>query len=71
MSKAGTKEAPWEYASLDWIHRARQAHYVEEKGRPLTEIKPRLSPQAAAVARRLRLKRVRASDLSRGRRTAG
>ena len=60
-----------EYPSLEWIHRAREAHYEEEKGKPLTKVDPRLSPAAARLARRLKLKAVRASDLSGGRRRVG
>ncbi|MBI4489174.1 MAG: hypothetical protein HY694_08820 [Deltaproteobacteria bacterium] len=52
MSKKKQREENWDYASLDWIHRARAQIYEAEKRRPLTEITPQLSREAAAMARR-------------------
>ena len=59
MYHGGSKKKPekWDYASLEWIHRARVDFYRTERKRALTEIAPRLSPNAAALARRLKLKR--------------
>ncbi len=59
------KKAPehWEYESLRWIHEARAKIYEREKGIPLTELKPSLSPAAAAMVRRLGLKRMSPSEL--------
>lgn len=71
MSRQRKAREAWEYPSLEWIHRARELHYEEEQGQSLAQLKPRLSPAAAQVARRLRLKAVRASEISRARRRAG
>jgi len=65
------REEKWDYASLEWIHRARARIYEEEKKRPLTEIIPKLSERSAAVAQRLKLKVVRAVELPKRRRQAG
>ena len=61
----------WEYTSLEWIHHVRARIYEKEKGRPLTELTPKLSRQAAAIARRLNLKTIRAADLPIRRRRTG
>jgi hypothetical protein len=60
-----------DYASLESIHRARTDIYRTEKKRPLTEIAPRLSTNAAALARRLKLKTIRAAELPKRRRRTG
>lgn len=65
------REEKWDYASLEWIHRARARIYEEEKKRPLTEIIPKLSERSAAMAQRLKLKVVRAVELPKRRRQAG
>ena len=65
------REEKWDYASLEWIHRARARIYEEEKKRPLTEIIPKLSERSAAMAQRLKLKVVRAMELPKRRRQAG
>ncbi len=65
------REEKWDYASLEWIHRARAQIYEEEKKLPLTEIIPKLSQRSAAMAQRLKLKVVRAVDLPKRRRQAG
>lgn len=71
MPKRGGKRKEWDYPSLEWIHRAREAHYEAERGRPLSKMKPQLSPQAVTVAQRLKLNKTRASELSRTRRRVG
>ena len=58
----------WEHRSLEWIHRVREDHYADEAGKPLEEVEPQLSPAAAALARRLNLESVRASEVSLRRR---
>jgi len=68
MSKSVEEQKLWEYPSLEWLHRVRERHFEEEKGKPLSQIKPQLSAPAAQVARRLKLKKVHATELSRRRR---
>lgn len=65
------REEKWEYASLEWIHRARAQIYEEEKKLPLAEIVPKLSQRSAAMAQRLKLKVVRAVEIPKRRRQAG
>lgn len=65
------REEKWDYASLEWIHRARAQIYEEEKKLPLAEIAPKLSQRSAAMAQRLKLKVVRAVELPKRRRQAG
>jgi len=65
------QEEKWDYASLEWIHRARAQIYEEEKKVPLTEIIPKLSQRSAAIAERLKLRVVRAAELPKRRRQAG
>jgi hypothetical protein len=65
------QEEKWDYASLEWIHRARARIYEEEKKVPLTEIIPKLSQRSAAIAERLKLRVVRAAELPKRRRQAG
>ena len=57
-----TKQERWEYESLAWIHRARERLYETEQGVPLTDLEPGLSPDAARLASKLRLKRVPAGE---------
>lgn len=71
MNKKTQRKEKWDYASLEWIHRARADIYRTEKKRPLTEITPRLSTNAAALARRLKLKTIRAAELPKRRRRTG
>ncbi len=71
MNKKREPQEKWDHASLEWIHRARAEIYKAEKKQPLAEIIPRLSPGATALARRLKLKMIRAADLRRRRREAG
>jgi hypothetical protein len=66
MNKKQRKEK-WDYASLKWIHRARAQIYKAEKKRPLTELTHRLSPEAAAMACRLKLRMARATELPKRR----
>lgn len=63
MSSRKRREERWDYASLEWIHRARAQIYEEEKRRPLTELTPRLSRRASFIARRLKLKTIRSAEL--------
>ena len=63
MTKRRSRKERWDYASLDWIHHARAQIYEAEKGRPLTELVPRLSLSARAIARRLNLKTIGAGEL--------
>lgn len=65
------REEKWDYASLEWIHRARAQIYEEEKKLPLAEIVSKLSQRSAAMAQRLKLKVVRAVELPKRRRQAG
>jgi hypothetical protein len=67
MNKKSQRKEKWDYASLEWIHRARAQIYKAEKKQLLTEIAPRLSPNAAALARRLKLKTVPSKDLPKRR----
>jgi len=71
MNKKTRPKEKWNYASLEWIHRARAQIYKAEKKQPLAEIAPRLSPGAAAVAHRLKLKMIRAAELPRRRSRTG
>jgi len=67
MNKKTQPKEKWGYASLEWIHRARAQIYKAEKKQPLTEIAPRLSTGATALARRLKLKTIRAAELPKRR----
>ena len=71
MNKRRTQKEKWDYASLEWIHRARAKIYEAEKGRPLTELTPGLSQRGAAIARRLNLKVIRGAELPIRRRRTG
>ena len=71
MNKKTQRKEKWDYASLEWIHRARADIYRTEKKRPLTEITPRLSANAAALGRHLKLKTIRAAELPKRRRRTG
>jgi hypothetical protein len=71
MNKKTRSKEKWDHASLEWIHRARVDIYRTEKKRSLTEIAPRLSPNAAALARRLKLKTIRAEGLPKRRLRTG
>jgi hypothetical protein len=71
MNKKTQPKEKWGYASLEWNHRARAQIYKAEKKPPLTEIAPRLSPMAAVLARRLKLKIVRATELPKRRSQTG
>lgn len=71
MNKKTRRKEKWDYPSLEWIHRARAQIYKAEKKQPLTEITPRPSPGAAALARRLKLKTIRATELPKRRSQTG
>ena len=71
MNKKKQRKEKWDYPSLEWIHRARAQIYKAEKKQPLTEIAPRLSTGAGALARRLKLKTIRASELPKRRSRTG
>ncbi len=71
MSSWKPRKERWEHASLEWIQRARAQIYEEEKGRPLTELVPRLSSRAQAIVQRLKLKTIRAGELPIHRRRTG
>lgn len=71
MSKREARKTRWDQASLEWIHQARTQIYDREGGRPLTTLKPKLSPSAAAIARRLKLKTIRAGERPIRRRRTG
>lgn len=71
MNRRQSRGEKWDYASLEWIHRVRAQLYQEEKRRPLSEITPRLSRGAAAIARRLNLKIIHAAELPIRRRRTG
>ncbi len=71
MNKKSQRKERCDYPSLEWIHRARARIYEAEKGRPLTELTPELSENAAALARRLKLKTIRAIELPKRRKRAG
>lgn len=71
MNKKTKRKEKWDYPSLEWIHQARAQIYKAEKKQPLTEIVPRSSPGAAALARRLKLKTIRAAELPKRRRQTG
>jgi len=68
-SKKKQRKEKWDYASLEWIHRARAQIYTAEKKRPLPAIAPRLSPNAAALAHRLNLKTARSTEMPKRRQT--
>jgi hypothetical protein len=70
MNKNSQRKEKWDYASLEWIHSARAQIYNAER-KPLTQITPRLSPDAAALARRLNLKTIRATERSKWKRQTG
>ena len=70
MTKKKRREK-WDYASLEWIHRARAQIYKEEKKIPLPEIIPKLSQRSVVMAERLKLSVVRAAELPKRRRQAG
>lgn len=63
MSRVKPRKERWDHASLEWIHRARAQIYEEEKGRPLTELTPGPSRAAAAIAHRLKLRTIAATEL--------
>lgn len=71
LNKKTHRKEKWDYPSLEWIHRARAQIYKAEKKQPLTEITPRPSPGAAALARRLKLKTIRATELPKRRSQTG
>lgn len=71
MNKKRLRKEKWDYASLEWIHRARAQIYEAEKRRPLTKLTPRLSPGAEAIARRLKLKVIRSAELPKRRSQTG
>ncbi|MBI4523377.1 MAG: hypothetical protein HY695_06140 [Deltaproteobacteria bacterium] len=71
MNKKSQRTERWDYPSLEWIHRARARIYKAEKGQPLTELTPGLSEDAAALARRLKLKTIRAMELPKRRKRTG
>jgi hypothetical protein len=71
MNKKTRPKEKWDYASLEWIHRVRAQIYKAEKKQPLREIDPKLSPNAGALARRLKLKVVRAAELPKRRSKTG
>ena len=71
MNKKTQPKEKWDYGSLEWIHRVRAQIYKAEKKQPLMEIAPRLSPNAAALARRLKLKTIRAAELPKRRSQTG
>jgi hypothetical protein len=54
------EEKPWEYPSLDWIHKAREEHLAWEK-----EHGPGLSPEAKAILERLNLPTAKAAEYRR------
>ena len=71
MSRRRRRTEKWEYPSLEWIHKVREALVREERGVPLIRSRLGPSPVAAEMMARLRLKAIRASKLGRrNRRTA-
>jgi hypothetical protein len=68
MNKKRRQKETWDHASLEWIHHARVQIYQTEKRRPLSDLTPRMSLEAAAMARRLKLKTIRAAELPKRRR---
>ncbi len=71
MNEKRQRKEKWDFDSLEWIHRARAQIYKAERKRSLTEVTPYLSPEAAALARRLKLKIVRATELPKRRKQTG
>ena len=71
MNKKTNEKKKRDYASPEWIRRARADIYRTEKKRLLTEIAPRLSTNAEALARRLKLKTIRAAELPKRRHRTG
>jgi len=71
MNEKRQRKEKWDYDSLEWIHRARAQIYQAEMKRSLTQVTPQLSPGAAALARRLKLKMVRATELPKRRKQTG
>jgi len=71
MNKKRRQKEKWDHASLEWIHQARAQIYRTEKKTPLSELTPRLSLEATAMARRLKLKTIRAAELPKRRRQTG
>jgi hypothetical protein len=71
MDKKTHRKEKWDYPSLEWIHRARAQIYKAEKKQPLTEVTPRPSPGGTALARRLKLKTIRAAELPKRRSQTG
>lgn len=71
MNKTRQRKEKWDYESLEWIHQARAQIYEAEKRRPLTKLTPRLSPEAGAIARRLKLKMIRSAELPKRRSQTG
>ena len=71
MNKKTQRKEKWDYPSLEWIHRARAQIYKAEGKQPLTEITPQLSLEATALARRLKLRMIRAMELPKGRSQTG
>jgi hypothetical protein len=67
LNKKRQQKEKWDYASLEWIHQARAQIYEAEKRRPLTKLTPRLSPDAAGIARRLKLKMIPSAELPKRR----
>ena len=71
MNRRQSRGEKWDYASLEWIHRAREQIYQAENRRPLGELTPKLSRGGAAIARRLNLKTIHAAELPIRRRRTG
>jgi hypothetical protein len=71
VSRKQSQKERWDYASLEWIHHVRAQLYQEEGRRPLSEVTPRLSRGAAAIARRLNLKTIHGAELPIRRRRSG
>jgi len=71
MSKRKSRAEKWVHPSLEWIHHSRAQLYQGEGRRPLSELTPRLSRGAAAIARRLNLKTIHGADLPIRRRRTG
>ena len=65
MSERRRRTEKWEYPSLEWIHKVREALVREERGVLITRSGPGPSPVAAEMMARLRLKALRASKLGR------
>ncbi len=58
MIRKQSQKERWDHPSLEWIHHVRVQLYQEEGCRPLSEVTPRPSRGAAAIARRLNLKTI-------------